>query len=269
MSKAIYTGVNGVARKVKKPYIGVGNKSRKVKKGYVGVNGVARQFYASGEPLSEIAVGKTVYMNVNGVPREFIVVHHGTPSSLYDSSCNGTWLLTKDAYDCGVWDSTNNDYANSDIHTYLNNTFYGLLDSGVRSIVKQVKIPYHKGTGTSGSVSSGANGLSTKIFLPSCNETGANTSGWSTIPSDGVTLSYFVGTVYADPKRICYYNGTAINWWTRSPHKSYTNQPILIDEDGAWDSNMCYTNASGYKFRPMMILPFDTFVSSELLITGE
>ena len=45
MSKNVYIGVGGVARKVKNIYIGVGGVARKVKKGYIGVGGVARLFY--------------------------------------------------------------------------------------------------------------------------------------------------------------------------------------------------------------------------------
>ena len=47
MSKGVYIGVNGVARKVKNVYIGVSNVARKVKKGYIGVGGVARPFLSS------------------------------------------------------------------------------------------------------------------------------------------------------------------------------------------------------------------------------
>ena len=47
MSKNVYIGVGGVARKVKNIYIGVGGVARKVKKGYIGVGGVARLFYSS------------------------------------------------------------------------------------------------------------------------------------------------------------------------------------------------------------------------------
>lgn len=42
MSKEIYIGVDGIARKVKKAYIGVNGQARKVKKAYVGVGGVAK-----------------------------------------------------------------------------------------------------------------------------------------------------------------------------------------------------------------------------------
>lgn len=47
MSKRIYAGAGGIARKVKAIYIGVGGAARKVKKGYIGVGGIARAFYAS------------------------------------------------------------------------------------------------------------------------------------------------------------------------------------------------------------------------------
>lgn len=50
MSKGIYTGVSGTARRVSKIYVGVGGVARKVKKGYVGVNGTARLFYSAKEP---------------------------------------------------------------------------------------------------------------------------------------------------------------------------------------------------------------------------
>ena len=48
MAKALYDGVNGVARKVTKMYDGVGGVARKVTKAYDGVNGVARQYFSDG-----------------------------------------------------------------------------------------------------------------------------------------------------------------------------------------------------------------------------
>ena len=48
--------------------------------------------------LSTKAVGSTVKLKVDGSLKEFIVVHQGKPSSMYDESCNGTWLLMKDCY---------------------------------------------------------------------------------------------------------------------------------------------------------------------------
>lgn len=47
--------------------------------------------------ISTLAVGSSVYLNVGGVRKEFLVVHQGLPSSMYDASCNGTWLFS-----CGI-----------------------------------------------------------------------------------------------------------------------------------------------------------------------
>ena len=46
--------------------------------------------------LSSKAVGSIVKLNVGGVAKNFIVVHQGRPSSLYDTSCDGTWLLMEE-----------------------------------------------------------------------------------------------------------------------------------------------------------------------------
>ena len=53
--------------------------------------------------LSTKAVGSTVKIKVNGTLRNFIVVHQGRPSSLYDASCDGTWLLMEDIYEGRAW----------------------------------------------------------------------------------------------------------------------------------------------------------------------
>ena len=71
--------------------------------------------------LGTKAVGSKVKIKINGTLRNFIVVNQGKPSSLYDSTCDGTWLLMEDIYETRAWHSSNvNDYANSDIHKYLN-----------------------------------------------------------------------------------------------------------------------------------------------------
>ena len=51
MSKALYAGIEGIARKIKKMYVGVNGIARKVKKGYIGINGIARLFFAGGAPV--------------------------------------------------------------------------------------------------------------------------------------------------------------------------------------------------------------------------
>ena len=57
--------------------------------------------------LSTKAVGSIVKLKVDGTLRDFIVVHQGKPSSLYDASCDGTWLLLKDCLEQKRWHSAN------------------------------------------------------------------------------------------------------------------------------------------------------------------
>ena len=162
--------------------------------------------------LSTKAVGSTVKLKVNGTAKEFIVVHQGKPSSLYDNSCNGTWLLMKDIYENRQWHNSNvNNLENSTIHSYLNGTFLNLFESNIRDAIKQVKLPYRKNGGSGGSDQSGANGLLCKIFLLSGYEIGFTTSDNPYFPVDGAKLSYFeAGTgSSALNKRIAYLNGSA------------------------------------------------------------
>ena len=42
--------------------------------------------------LGTKAVGSKVQLKLGGVKKNFIIVHKGKPSSLYDDSCNGFWL---------------------------------------------------------------------------------------------------------------------------------------------------------------------------------
>lgn len=114
--------------------------------------------------LGTKAVGSIVKLNVNGAAKEFIVVHQGKPSSLYDESCDGTWLLMKDIFARTRWHSSDvNNLENSTIHSILNSTLLNAFESKIRDAIKQVKIPYRKNGGSSGSDQSGANGLLCKI----------------------------------------------------------------------------------------------------------
>lgn len=211
--------------------------------------------------LSSKAIGSTIKLKVNGSAKDFIVVHQGKPSSVYDDSCNGTWLLMKDIYENRQWHSSNtNDYANSTIHSYLNSTFLNLFESNIKNAIKQVKLPYRKGSGTSTTVTSGSNGLSAKIFLLSATETSFN---FSTMPSgEGAELAYFKGCAdnSSDSKRVAYLNGSATNWWLRSPYCSYFSDALGVSSNGDWGYNFC-SNSDGV--RPALILPSSLLVSDD------
>lgn len=211
--------------------------------------------------LSSKAIGSTIKLKVNGSAKDFIVVHQGKPSSVYDDSCNGTWLLMKDIYENRQWHSSNtNDYANSTIHSYLNSTFLNLFESNIKNAIKQVKLPYRKGSGTSTTVTSGSNGLSAKIFLLSATETSFS---FSSMPSgEGAELAYFKGCAdnSSDSKRVAYLNGSATGWWLRSPYCDHFISALCVNSNGDWGNRVCsYSNG----IRPALILPSTLLVSDD------
>lgn len=212
--------------------------------------------------LSSKAIGSTIKLKVNGSAKDFIVVHQGKPSSVYDDSCSGTWLLMKDIYENRQWHSSNtNDYANSTIHSYLNSTFLNLFESNIKNAIKQVKLPYRKGSGTSTTVTSGSNGLSAKIFLLSATETSFNFSSY--MPSgEGAELAYFKGCAdnSSDSKRVAYLNGSATFWWLRSPYCFGFGNALYVLSDGDWYSGYCSGSCG---VRPALILPSTLLVSDD------
>lgn len=263
-----YIGVGGTARKIKGLYVGVNGVARTVQKSYVGdASGKARLWYTRDTQLGGLAVGSSVYFKVNNVRTQWLVVQQGNPStSIYDSSCDGTWLLMKDIYGKRQWHSSNtNDYANSTIHSYLNGTFLNLFESNIKNAIKQVKLPYRKGSGTSTTVTSGSNGLSAKIFLLSATETSFS---FSNMPSgEGAELAYFKGCADngLDSKRVAYLNGSADSWWLRSPYCGNFSFALYVYLNGNWGNNLC---SNSYGIRPCIVLPKGTLLDDNNNVIG-
>ena len=210
--------------------------------------------------LGAKAVGSTVKIKVNGTVKDFIIVHQGKPSSVYDDSCNGTWVLMKDIYTTYTF-GNNNSYKDSSIHTYLNGTFYNLIDSNIRAAIKQVKIPYQNGTGSGGSLATGSNGLSTKVFLLSGYEVGWTTSDNGYFPKDGVRLAYFGNGSGGNSKRVAYNGSSAAVWWLRSPGTDNSGNVWCVATDGSNYGNYWCSNSCGV--RPAFILPSTLVVSDD------
>ena len=212
--------------------------------------------------LGTKAVGSIVKIKVNGASKDFIVVQQGNPNtSTYDSSCAGTWLLMKDIYTTSTF-GNNNSYKDSSIHTYLNGTFYNLIDSDIRAAIKQVKIPYLNGTGGGdGSLATGANGLSTKVFLLSGYEVGWTTSDDINFPKDGIRLAYFGSGSGGNSKRVAYNGSSAYRWWLRSPHTNNHGSVWAVNTEGSYDAGRW--NYHSDAVRPALILPSTLLVSDD------
>lgn len=177
----------------------------------------------SGTTFGSLEVGSTVQIKENGIPVDYLVVHQGLPSDMYDESCNGTWLLRKDIAEQRAWDAGDvNAYADSDINAYLNGDWMNRYDETTLENIKQVKIPYCVGNGDS-SVKSGADGLSVRAFLLGGYELGYTLSDHPHFPADGSKLDYFINGKddAANQKRISYFTtlaGSTVTsaWDTRS-----------------------------------------------------
>lgn len=203
--------------------------------------------------LGEVPVGSTVKIAVGGVAYDWLVVHQGLPGSMYDTSCDGTWLLMQRIYTTMVFDSGVADFRTAKIFTYLQNTFYPLIDESVRNQVKNVKIPCSY-NGKKYPVISGANGLACKVFLLSDVEVN---SGYTYYRNEGAKLSYFSG---ADTRIAYLSTGAAKSWWLRTLFDMLAGGKRFVDTEG---------KANGFRsddvrgVRPCIILPADLAVDAD------
>lgn len=197
-------------------------------------------------------MGDSVFCKEDGVDAEYLLVHKGNPdATMYDASCNGAWLLRKTAKTDMQWDETDANYPTSGINTWMNGTFYNTLN--VKSIISQVKIPYSD-PDVYDAVHSGSDGLSTKIFLLSCKETGAEVGGTllnGKMSNEGTVLDWFAANS-ANRK-------FASTWWLRSVNNEDKYDAWFIYADGTygvWDTTKIYSA------RPAFIVPLDTPIDS-------
>ena len=206
--------------------------------------------------IGALPVGSTIKLNVASTPWEFLVVHQGLPSDMYDASCDGTWMLMKDIYENRAWNSSDvNNYETSAIDTWLNGDFLGLLDSNIQGAIKQAKIPYR----VNKTIMSGTDGLPVKIFLLSVCEVG---SAGTNTPKDGAKLDYFTASSGGDSKRIAYLNGSATIWWLRSPNTGDSSKVWRVGSDGRAGR---YPASSLLGIRPAFILPSDFIVTEDMI----
>lgn len=223
----------------------------------------------TGVLASSLAVGSTVKLMEGGTAVEYLVVNQGIPSnsSLYDASCDGTWLLRKYIHSERQWNTSNvNKYESSAINTWLNGEFFNALGSVEQAAIKQVKIPYRAGGGSGGTDQSGANGLSCKVFLLSGYEVGWTTSDSSYFPVDGAKLDYFAASFGGNSKRVANFNGSAAIWLLRSPDTGNTARVWNVLSDGDYS----YDNASYWHgIRPALVLPSNAlFDETTMLLKG-
>ena len=209
------------------------------------------------QKIGNVPVGTILHLKENGVYQDYLVVHQGLPGAMYDSSCNGTWLLRYFADDTRrSWGGIL--YKNSSINSWLNNDFISILDDEMQPLVKQVKIPYvSERDGIT--VSSGLNGHSCKVFLLSIREVGFTQTGYAT---DGALLSYFVSgqTEEANERRQARTSdGDLVRWWLRTPWYPVSSKEYICTIPNVGSLTGVGSSYNWY-VRPAMVLPPDLLI---------
>ncbi len=214
-------------------------------------------------------VGDIVKVMENGAMVNYLIIHKGKPSSMYDNSCDGIWLLREAPLAARIWDGANgvynNDYENSDINAWLNGEFLNTIESKTRAAIKTVKIPFKKGAGDAETgVQSGSNGLSCKAFLISGAEVGFPTDleDEERFYKDGYYLPYFSDRTH----RIAKSGGRAVEWWLRSAETNYDGGVWYVNSNGVYDTFSRNTFATA-PVRPAFILPAYVMVTSDGLVS--
>lgn len=258
------TLINGTGYELKGGKTLVNGTGYSVKQGKTLVNG-AGYTVGFGTPVSSLAIGQTVFMDVRGTRSKFLIVHQGNPDpNEYDASCEGTWLLIKDSNFVHSWNtSATSIYAESSVHNWLNTD---VLDGiNVKNLIKSVKIPYHDGNGLTGTHKNLSNGLQCKLFLLSLMECGY--PGKNQISTEGSKLDYFELGIEgpACSKRQMYVSAfqTAMSYYLRSVNTAVNDRVYRVNEGGSFDYGYPTPN---YCTRFCLILPFNVKIDENFNI---
>lgn len=210
----------------------------------------------------EIAVGASVYLRESGKAVEYLVVNQGIPSgsSLYDASCDGTWLMRKRVDVLKKWSSGGSGFINDKCtaFSYLAGDFFATLDESTQNTIQPVKIPYYTGLNV---VSSGSEGWECRVFIPSY----AELLGADTKYADGARLAYFEGAESGDERLIGWADGDqdANTYFTRTRLSSGGSYIRAIMDTGAVFSPSA---SETYGIRPTLIVPKTALFDEETLI---
>lgn len=216
--------------------------ARKIDKCYVGIPTM--------QSLGNMEEGSIVQINEGGSPADFYVAKHN-----YESGLNGegrTLLVRKDCYDSNKWDEVgSNDLSNSDLISWLNSTYKGVLDEGIRNSLGTTKFYYTQGNNTSVAA------LGRSIFLLSVTELGLTNSYAKTEGSE-LPIASSLKTAKLD--------GIKSTQWTRTRYSGNTTNAFYVTTSGTLSYGQC-TTLNGT--RPCFTLPATTDVTNGLVTGAE
>lgn len=212
------------------------------------------------ETLGAKNVGDIVKIKEDGVDTNYIVVHKGLPSDMYDDSCDGVWVLRGCAHSQRAYDDEYNDYENSDIHLWLNEDFLNCIEPKIVDAIKLVKIPFYKWvSSTLGKVCFGTEGLPCQCFILTNKE--MYKSPQLTVANDGAILEYFntEDRTFSDE----FLNTTC---WLRTPNLYYKTKGTAGVAGSARRAASNNIKTDTIYVRPAFILPYSIPVNADGLV---
>lgn len=225
-------------------------------------------------PISDVDVGSSVYCKVNGVRTEFLIVQKGNPdTSIYDSSCDGIWLLSKDClaemkfeYEYSYvpfWKDNRGTYINP-VYVWINGDFYNSID--IKNIIKPIKIPY-----ITSKYDTGVYQLPCTCFLLGALELGLSPAVATVGTESGHLLQYFKNWTsegnfgYQEQKQLRianYGNETNVRWFTRDDYLlTGSIGGVIVVNPLSTDDYTILERAEAY-VRPCFIIPSDTKIDA-------
>jgi hypothetical protein len=198
--------------------------------------------------LGSLPQGSSVFIDVNGAPREFWVFrHNGAPNADYAGWGNVTFLIQALGYEAGRWNNTAvRDYENSTMHIWMNGEYLAMFPEWLQPYFAWGRIPFIPGEGGT-EVVQGENGLLCRVFAPSNTELG-HTSVSTAL--QGVSFGLFSNNASRIMNSAA--TGEPVIYLTRGINISNNNIAIVLVGGGVNVNNAATT--SRY-YRPVFALP--------------
>lgn len=245
------TLIAGTSYDIKSGRTLIGGTGYDIKKGRTLIGGTGYNI-KFGTPVAELAEGTIIKINESGSPVEFYVAKHN-----YESELNGlgrTLVVRKDCYGTRQFTSGNdNHFPTSLLCDWLNETYIGLLDSGVQAAITSTTF---KAWVTGIQVTTAEK----KIFLLSATELGYVRS-----PSQ-IEFAYVEGTKLdiSDLLIPANLNGEAVRQWTRSSVPGYSSYICVNNTDGNFGRAPNSMTTIGV--RPIFALPETMEVDNDFIL---
>lgn len=230
----------------------IGGTGYDIKKGRTLIGGTGYDI-KFGTPVAELAEGTIIKINESGSPAEFYVAKHN-----YESELNGLGkilVVRKDCYGTRAFntDTYTKHFPTSNICTWLNETYIGLLDSGVQGAITTTTF---KVCVTGIKVTTAEK----KIFLLSATELGyvhnTSQSMWAYVEGEKLDISDLL-----IPANL---NGEAVRQWTRSSVPLNEEYVCVNNANGSFGRAQSLMAIIGV--RPIFALPETMEVDNDFIL---